>query len=881
MFRTALRNVLAHKLRLLMTMLAVLLGVAFVAGTLVFTATLNQGMKDLLTKNYSDLAVAVHADGTNAHGGAGGGGGPGGGGGGGGGKGGGALGHGGHGSSASAKPVGIDDATLTKLSGLAGVSAAQPIVSGFTGVADAQHNLIGKGFSTLGGNFAPGANGQDSRYAFTSGTGPTTGGEIALDSGTAAKGGFHVGDTVDISIDGPVLKEKLTGIFTSTDQAVEAGGTLTLFDNATAQQLLYNPGLYQEVDLSATPGTSQAQLMTEVQQTIQGQTGLTAETGQTLIDDQTTAVASDTSTLNTIFLSFAAVALFVGVFLIANTFTMLVAQRTRELALLRAVGASRRQVTRSVLIEAVLVGVLSSVAGYLVGLGLAIGMRGLIAKSGGGLPTNSLVITPSSVLVSLLIGVLITVVAAWLPARRAAKIPPVAAMSSVDAPPKQRSLIVRNVLGLLFAAGGGALIYLGIQATGSSTGNRSGVMGGGAAVLLIGIIVLTPLLSRPVIALFTPLLALFGVTGRLARRNSLRNPRRTAATATALMIGLTLMSAMGVLTHSLQSGLASVATKGVSADYILANANGRALDPSVVASVKTVPGVAAVSGQQALSLTVNGVTEDTDAVDTTAVSQVRNFTMVSGTVDNLGADSVAVDQQDATTNGWKQGQSLTVTLPDGKKKQATVAGIYQHSMMTPAVLMDLSLPKGHVYNTSLEAVYIKAAPGQAGSALQASIKSALGNSPILQVETKQDLLAQADAMINRILYMVYGLLGMSVIVAVIGVVNTMAMSVFERAREIGMLRAIGLNRRQIKRMVRLESLMISVFGAILGLGAGTLLAWAASRLIEPHFSSYSMQIPWSQYGAFAAAALIVGVLAAIWPARRAARLNALEAIKTD
>ncbi|OIV38845.1 hypothetical protein BIV57_03660 [Mangrovactinospora gilvigrisea] len=853
MFRTALRTVLAHKLRLLMTMLAVLLGVAFVAGTLVFTATMDKGLRDSSSKDYAGISVAVTTTGASARD-----------------------------ADQGKRPDGVSDALLGRLGRLDGVASAQPVLTGFTGVADAKHNLIGgSSFGTYGGNYAPvGAGHTDPRYHFTSGAAPTGAGQVALDAKTAKDGGYRVGDTVDVAVTGPVMHEKLAGIFTTQDGNVASGGTLTLFDTATAQKLFLAPGLSGGVNLRAAPGTSQQQLLDRVNTAIKGQSGLEAKTAQQLIDDQAKQISAGMSTMNTIFLSFAGVALFVGIFLIANTFTMLVAQRTRELALLRAIGASRRQVTRSVLIEAVIVGVVSSVVGYLVGLGLSLGMRSLISSNGGNLPNNPLVITPTSVISALAVGIVITVLSAWLPARRAAKIPPVAAMSSSDAPPKQRSLIVRNAIGAFFVAVGGALIALGLHSSGS-TGQKALTLGGGAAVGLVGIIVLTPLISRPVIGAFTPLLSMFGVSGRLAKRNSLRNPRRTAATATALMIGLTLMSALGVVVTSLKSGIAAAATDGIRADYSISNANFTPMDQSVVAKVKQVPGIAAASGTERADVTIDGKQPEVNAMDTTVLSQLFHVDRISGTVGALSPSQIAVSDKTAAKEHWRTGQSVTVKLPDGSSRQAVVSGTYKGGPGLPATMVDRTMLSGHTFKEPVERVFVKAAPGKAGSALKSDIKEALGNSPIVQVQTRDDLLNSFNTQIDQVLYMVYGLLGMSVVVAVIGVVNTMAMSVFERSREIGMLRAIGLDRRRVKRMVRLESLVISVFGALLGMGAGTFLAWAAGRLIKPSFATYAMKVPWSQYGIFFGAALVVGVLAALWPARRAARLNALEAIKSD
>lgn len=359
MFRTALRNVLAHKARLLMTVLAVMLGVAFVSGTLVFTDTLGNAFRNQSAKSYDDVAVAVttHADRRDE------------------------------------KTSGIDAATLKKIRSLDGVATATGRVSGFAGVADPGGKLIGNGWSNTGGNFSPGANGKDASYTFVDGTGPVGDGRIALDEETAKKGAYEVGDRVRVATNGPVKEYTLAGIFTTEDGAVNAGGSLVLFDTPVAQQLYLKPGWFQDITVTAAAGASDQKLLDAVEPLLPKDA--TARTGKVLADDQAKQIEDGLGNLNTMLLAFAAIALFVGIFLIANTFTMLVAQRTKELALLRAVGASRRQVKRSVLLEAAVVGALASVIGFLLGIGLATGLRSAMSLIGGKIPAGPLVISPS------------------------------------------------------------------------------------------------------------------------------------------------------------------------------------------------------------------------------------------------------------------------------------------------------------------------------------------------------------------------------------------------------------------------------------------------------------------------------------------------------
>ncbi|MEU1895841.1 ABC transporter permease [Streptomyces pristinaespiralis] len=845
MFRTALRNVLAHKARLLMTVLAVMLGVAFVSGTLVFTDTLGNAYRNQSAKSYDNVAVAVttYIDPSEA-----------------------------------TKDAGIDEKTLEKIRGVDGVATAAGRVSGFAGVADQDGKLIGNGWSNTGANFAPGKDGKDAAYTFTDGAGPREDGEIALDKDSAAKGGYKVGDTVRVATNGPVKEYTLAGVFSTEDGAVNAGGSLVLFDTAVAQRLYLQPGYFSDVTVTAEAGASDTKILAAVKPLLPEDSE--AQTGQELADEQARQIESGLSNMNTMLLAFAAIALFVGVFLIANTFTMLVAQRTRELALMRAVGASRRQVKRSVILEALVVGAVASVVGFVLGLGLATGLRSAMSTFGAKVPAGPLVVSPTAVAAALAVGVLITVLAAWLPARRAAKIPPVAAMSSVHAVATTRSLVLRNTIGGVITLLGAAAIVAGAAA--GSDGRM--IIGGGAFLALVGIIVLIPLLSRPVIALVRPLLhRVFGVSGKLAGQNAVRNPRRTGATASALAIGLTLVTGISVLGATMGRAVDQMTTDNIRADYMVSMAGGGALDKSALDAIEKAKGISAVSPQQASSMEIKGKWHSASAVTPGDVEKVFDLETVSGSLATLGKGQIAVDDDTARSNGWKTGDTLPAEFgQEGKKetKNLTVGAVYKGNEFLSPILVATDVVAPYEPKPYIPEVWVTM-DGGASAANEQALVDALGDNPAMSIMDQQDIRNMFGGFINTALNIMYGLLAMALIIAVLGVINTLAMSVFERQQEIGMLRAIGLDRGKVKRMIRLEAVVISVFGAVVGIGLGSFLAWAIGETIRKEIPGYVLVMPWDRIAIFLLLAGVVGVLAAMWPARSAAKLNMLTAIKTE
>lgn len=842
MFRTALRNVLAHKARLLMTVLAVMLGVAFVSGTLVFTDTFGNAYKNKSAKSFDHVSVAIQPEGGSSF-------------------------YDSGDDGEAKKPPRLTDALLKKAQNLPGADSAIGGVMGFTALADKDGKLVGGEWGTSGANYYPGKDGKDPRYDFTDGAAPKSAGDLALDSRTAERTGYKVGDTVRYSTDGPVKKARISGVFDTEDGSVLAGGSLVVFDNDTAREVLGKTE-YDEIDVKAAAGISETALKSSVEKILPKETD--ALTGAQLSDDQDAMIETQTKSMSQVLLIFAGIALFVGIFIIANTFTMLVAQRTKELALMRAIGASRRQVTRSVLIEAFIVGLVAAVTGFALGIGVAMGLETLMNSAGASLPDGPIVIAPATIVVALVIGVVVTMLAAWLPGRRAAKIPPVAAMNSVHATPTTRGLVVRNTIGSVIVALGAVMLFM----------KDNYVMAGGAAVILVGVIVLTPLLSRPFVAASAPLLKPFGVTGKLSRLNAVRNPRRTASTAAALMIGLTLITAMTVVATSMSSAINKMAAGSLKADYTVSMANYQPLAPEVREKLDKLPDVEASSPLRPAYGELDGSFTNVSGVDEKDFGKLASLDFTSGSLAGLTGASTLVDKKTADEKGLKTGDTVPFTFDDDKTVKLKIAGIYQQNEMLDGLFAPLAVVDPHLSKITDEQVLVKMEGGTSDKA-EAAIVEALGDNPAIKIQDKDAISNEIAGAINLMLNMLYGLLAMAILIAVLGVINTLAMSVFERKHEIGMMRAIGLDRAKVKQMVRLEAVLISLFGAVLGIGLGLFMGWVAGNSISGTVQTYAMEIPAGRIAIFLCVAGLVGVLAAMWPARSAAKLNPLMAIKSE
>ncbi len=837
MFRTALRNVFAHKARLLMTAFAVMLGVTFITGSLVYGDSLNRAAAAKATDGYERIAVDVAADADPANGG---------------------------------RSAGLDARTVTTLADLPGVAAAAGRVDGFAAVAGRDGKPVGAGKSSQGGNFAPAADGKDPAYRFTRGSGPTGDNAIALDETTAAKGGYRVGDTVRVGTDKGAASYTLSGVFRTDGTKLPSGGSLTLFTGATAQRLFLEPGRFQHIELTAAPGTDVTRLVGRVTSVLPK--GTTAVTGARLARIKANLATTDSDTMSQILVGFAAVALFVATFLISNTFTMLVARRTRELALMRAVGASRRQVRRILLAESLLVGAIASVAGIAAGTGVAALLQTLFAPADA--PAAPLVLTPGTVLVSMLVGTLLPMVAAWLPIRRAMAIPAVAALSAAEPTAPARAGSLRTGTGAALALTGTAAVVYGALTTGKDART---VIGLGAALALTGAIALIPLLSRPFVALFEPLLArIHPVHGGLAARNTVRDPRRTGATAAALAIALTLASGLSVLGASAAQYLDRATTHAFTADYLVKPAEGgQRMTAATTAPLKKLPGAALSPLNQSTGYRLAGTSSVLTGVDPAAIGRLLRYDVVKGSLDCLGKGQIAVADFKAEKAGWHVGQTLPLQRQDDQRGSVTIGAIYradEQSDLMPSITAPDSLVARYDSAPHTAGVLL-ATHGGPGRAALASVTHALGDNPALTVLDRDAIREQDSGGIGDQLDVFYALLSMALAIAALGIANTLAMSVLERRKEIGTLRALGLDRAGVTRMIRLEALLLGALGATVGTVMGVFLGWALGRTLQESVVGYELVLPWGRLALGVLIALAGALLASLWPARRAARVD--------
>ncbi|QHC22950.1 ABC transporter permease [Streptomyces sp. GS7] len=851
MLRTALRNVLAHKARLVMTVLAVSLGVACVCGTLVFADSSAAAYRAAASKNFADIAVTVTPKEPP----------PG---------------------AAANQPAGaLDDVLVRKLTDVPGVATVRPSADGpaTLNAADGTPLRAGKAWANLAAAYVPGKDGTDSRYPLVKGHAPRNGDELAVDGTTAAAGHFGIGDRVTLATDGPVMTKRLVGIVTTKDTRVTAGGTLALFDRATAQRLFASPGHYTGIDLSAAPGTDQFALSERVAAILPAGRA-EATSGAAQATQQATYVDTVTRGYTKLPLVFAGVSLFIGSFLIVNTFTMLVSRRTREIALLRAIGATRRQVVRSVLWEAALLGLAASAAGFLLGLGIASVLPDILSTAQDTLPHGPLVVGPRPVAAAFGVGVGVTVLAAWLPSRRAAKVAPVEAMRSAEQPPSTTGSRIRGVVGLvLLVLGAGLLISL-TGAKDASVENLQSAMLG-CALLVIAMIALAPLLAAPVIRLTGRLTGRFGVAGRLARENALRDPRRTAASASALMVSTALVAGLAVIGNSTGQALDHQAAAGLGADYVISTRTPTArIDPAAVKRVADTSGVRTATAVADSTLFTGGHVQQISGVDPTTVDAVMKLDFVSGSAHDLGPGRIAVSSTLARQQGLSTGSRLDAGTGRGQDvKHYTVVGVYKDNPVAHDALgARTDVQENGITPHSVQRILVRTDDAAASRTTETRLRTAVGDNPLLTVQDRAELVHEAAGTLGNLLTLMYGLLAIGVVISALGIVNTLAMSVSERTREIGVLRAIGMDRSGIRRMIRLESVTVAAFGTVLGLAGGLFGAWAVGALANGAMEQYSLALPWGTLLLVCLASLALGVAAAAVPARRAAALSPLEAV---
>jgi putative ABC transport system permease protein len=849
MLRATLKSLLSRKLRLILSALAVVLGVMFVSGAFILTDTVGRSFTGLFSDiyEYTDIQADKPSDVPGLTG--------------------------------QPVPEPFPAADVQKVTAVPGVSRAVGTV--FVDNARVL-NKNGRPVATTGSpRFGANWIGETELIKLREGRGPTGPNEIVLSANLAKTTGYAPGDTVPVMTalkpeKTPYTVVGIAGYPSGRDSL--AGETIVFFHEPTAQEvLLGGPGLYSAIDIRVTAGADRAAVRDAVKAALGPD--FNVKTGEELAAESSAGLEEGLGFFNTVLLAFAAVALLVAVFLILNTFSIIVAQRTRELALFRAMGASRGQVIWSVLVEALVIGLFAAIVGLVLGIGVGYGLGSLLGGvlSGGELELAGLSVPATSVIAAFGVGVGVTMVAALLPAFRAARIPPVAAMR--DAATPDRPLTRLTLAGLVVLALGGTAFGLGL------TGNLGDYNGwgllGGTLACFVGVALLTPVISRPVVSILG---RVFGrrASGQLGRRNSARNPRRTAITAAAVMVGIALITGISVVFSSLRASTIEAVDAGVNADLIIASDGFAALatfDPKAMDAIRTQPGVTGAVAIYADAAQIDGEQAFVAAADDLPTA-VRVFEMgtVAGTVSSLSPGNVLVDDDTARAKGLSVGDSITVKLARATQRQYTIGGIYTGSqMLNGGFYFGIDdVRAGFTMAAPLQG-YVELAPGTDTAAARTAVENALRDSPEVAVATVDDFIAQQLQVFDIVLVFVQLLLGLAMVIAVFGVINTLALSMIERTRELGMLRAVGMRRGQVMWMVTVESVVICVFGALLGVAVGVGLGVAVvEALRDDGFSE--LAFPWPLMGWYLIASVFVGLAAALVPAIRAARQNVLAAI---
>ncbi|SDS46750.1 putative ABC transport system permease protein [Nocardioides scoriae] len=845
MLHAAWRSLLGRKLRLLTSTFAIVLGVAFVAGTLIFTDTLDRSFTSIFDSSVGD--VVVQPTGAQQSG-------------------------------AERTTLTVPAALVDRLAEVPGAARADGQASG-SGVF-----VIGKNGRVVGGQGSPGlwrnatgalAAGGVQPLQVVRGEDPQGQDEVALDAGTARRAGYGLGEKIRLVNVGrrAVLTPRLVGIADFPDGGSLNGASVAIFSTPAAQELfLQGRDVYNSVWVTAADGVSQEELRDRVARVLPR--GFEATTGTKAAAESASDLLQAISFLTVFLLVFAGISLVVGSFLIVNTFSMLVAQRSRELALLRALGASRGQVTRSVLFEALVVGLAGSAVGLGVGVLLALGIRALFGRFGLDLSAQSLVIAWRTPVAAVAVGVLVTVVAAYLPARRSARIPPVAALRDDVAMPES-ALRRRFVVGTLMVLAGVAAGATGLFADVPRPGYWVGF---GALLAMLGVATASPVIALPFLgAVAAAYRRVFGTTGRLAGQNALRNPRRTAATASALMIGLTLVTTMSIAGTSAKASVDQTVARTFVGDIVVSNAIGQAFSPEIAQRVERQPGVGSVTRLRSAETRVDGERAFLTAADPATLPDVLRLDLVAGSLADLRGESVVLSQDKAQELGVGVGDSIVLRFPEGRTR-LRVVGI--HDAAFASYLTTLGVLERGGYPVEDSALLVSLAPGADGGRVSDEIEKATADLPILTVKDQTEYAAEQRAPIDRLVLMIYALLGLALVIAVLGVVNTLGLSVIERTREIGLLRAIGMDRRRLRRMIGLESVAIAVLGAVLGLAMGLVFGIALMASLRDEGLEVT-RVPWGSLGLYLVAAVVIGLVAAVLPARRAARLDVLRAIEHE
>lgn len=856
MIRAALKSLLGRKVRLLLSTFAIVLGVAFVAGSLIFSDTLNRSFTALFASTVGDVVVRPESSGAG---------------------------------DGAPSTVTIPASVVAELAEVPGAARADGNVVAFGVFVVGADGKVVSGFGppAIGGNWsdAPAGHGLEG-LEIIRGRAPEGPDEVVLDHRTVGRADYHLGGKVtiipstalarqgrrDAPVDVEPLRPRLVGIVGFPSGGSLNGATYAAFDTPTAQDLfLGGKDEFNDIWVTAEDGVSQGDLRDEVEKVLPD--GLEAVTGDDSADESASQLMQAVSFLTTFLLIFAGISLVVGAFLIVNTFSILVAQRSRELALLRALGASRRQVTWSVQLEAFVLGVVGSTIGLGLGVLLALGIRVLFSRFGLDLSGQPLIFAPRTFIASYAVGILVTMAAAWLPARRTARIAPVQALRDDVALP-EATLRRRLVVGVLLVLAGLGVLYLGLF---SDLPHGGWQTGGGILAILLGVAAASPVLARPFLLVTRATYArVFGSVGNLAGQNALRNPRRTAATASALMIGLALACTMAIVGDSAKASVDKSIEDNFVGDYVVSNVIGAGFTPAIGDQMARIDGVDRVVRERFAAAERDGDRLPVAAIDPADVPSLQ-LEVTDGDRRALGEGQVLLQRGWADDEGLGVGDEVTVDVPAGERTYV-VGGVFEDNpvVLTPVLLsLDDYAAAGFPESDNALIVFT-----DDRARIRLQLDEVVADLPIVSVKDQGEFAEEQREPIDQFVLMIFALLGLALVIAVLGIVNTLALSVIERTREVGLLRAIGLTRRQLRTMITLESVVIALLGALLGVALGIGFGIALMYAVRDQGLEV-ISVPTGQLVVFLLLSVVIGVLAAVFPARRAARLDVLRAIATE
>jgi putative ABC transport system permease protein len=850
-----LKGLVAHRFRLFATALAVALGVAFTAGTLILTDTVARTFDNVMGEVYAGVDAVVRGEEQFE----------------------GAL-------NTGAQRPRVDEGLVDRVRDVDGVLAAEGSVTGYARLTTADGEAIGDPATSgpaIGLTWS-----DDERInplVVTDGRAPESADEIAVDGPSLEKSGLAFGQTMTVLVPAGPVQKTVVGTIAFGSAETIGGATMVAFDPRVAQELLAEPGKWDEISVVAEAGVSQETLAADLADVLPS--GVEAVTGSTVVDENQ-QFAQDAMSFFTYFMNFfAVVALLVGAFMIFNTFSITVAQRTRQNGLLRALGATRRQVLGSVLIEALVIGVLASVLGLLAGFGIAAGLKALLDGLGFGIPAGGLVFAPRTVVVSLAAGILVTLVAAVSPARKAGKVPPIAAMSSEVVGSVGYGSVSRGVVGGISLAVGVAATLIGVL---TEVGNQWLLIGTGCVGVFLGVFVLGRTASLPLSrAIGAPLPRLRGLTGELARENAMRDPKRTAAAGTALLLGVGIVVIVNVFVASTKSAVDATIDRSFTADLVVdsgASVNG-GVDPSLAARLGELPEVEAVTGLRVAPAELDGESVLLGAVDPATAFGLLELNPQQGTAEDLLApDAIAVFADTAREQGLRLGSTVPVVFKDTGPQELTVAMIYGEELEAngPVGTYFIGTPAyaANVANDVDWKVIVQKAPGTTVAETRAAVEDVAAGYPGAEVMDKAEFAESIYAPLDPLMALVYALLGLAIVIALLGIGNTLALSIVERIREIGLLRAVGMTRGQLRGTIRWESVIIAVQGTLVGLLLGLFVGWALMMALSDE-GLEAFDIPWTTLAIVVVLAGMAGMLAAVLPSRRAARLDILRAVHAE